>query len=494
MLTALQIAALRDAAGRIADPINEYLLKDIARRICQAGQPTSTAAFEIWRAQNLGISQAEIRKALAGLTGRSLWQAENLLRQSAQVGYNYDLSNLPTAEAIPFEQNDAVQQIVSAAVEQARADFTDLTQTTAIGFTDPHGQTLMLSDAYQSCTDFAFKQVITGAADYNTAIRGATKNLAAQGVQWIDYKTGVHTSLEAAMRRNLMGGLGLMQEEISQKNHDMLGCDGWEISAHANSAPDHEPIQGRQYSDADYTALNNSLVRRIGTLNCGHVASPIILGVNRPQYTEEQLQQFRDDNEKGITYQGRHYTGYEATQVQRRIESSIRAQKRRILLDQATNDPENKLTPDRVRLVRLRDEYKRFSEAAGLRTENERLQESGFGRSEAAQATAAAKHPILTNAAGAPIITVSKTTITGAPNTITQTVSKKGGITRNYYDASGNQAKQISNNSHGHKVESAFGMNGEHAHDYVIDPDGVPRHGPARELTDEERKENGDII
>jgi len=184
---------------------------------------------------------------------------------------------------------------------------------------------------------------------------------------------------------------------------------------------------------------------------------------------------------------------YEATQLQRRIERSIRAQKNRILVDQAAGDS-RQLQTDQIKLVRFREEYKRFSKASGLRTQNERAQVAGFGISEAAQATAAAKHPTLTNAAGAPIIMVSKTTITGTPNTITQTVSKKGGITRNYYDASGNQVKQISNNSHGHKVESAFGTNGEHAHDYVIDPDGVPRHGPARELTDEERKENGDII
>ena len=133
--------------------------------------------------------------------------------------------------------------------------------------------------------DFAFKQVSTGATDYNTAIRQATKHLAEKGVRTIDYESGVHTSLEAAVRRNVMGGLGLMQEQITQANHDAFGCDGWEISAHANSAPDHEPIQGKQYSDAAYTALNNSLVRRIGTLNCGHAAFPIILGVSTPQYT-----------------------------------------------------------------------------------------------------------------------------------------------------------------------------------------------------------------
>ena len=180
-----------------------------------------------------------------------------------------------------------------------------------------------------------------------------------------------------------MGGLGLMNEQIEQQNHDDLGCDGWEISAHAASAPDHEPIQGKQYSDAEYTALNNSLVRRIGTLNCGHLAFPIILGVNSPQWTNEQLRRFREDNEKGITYQGKHYTLYEATQMQRRIETSMRGQKRKILIDEATGDKE-KLQTDQIRLVRLSDEYKRFSKAAGLRTQQERALVAGVGRKQAA--------------------------------------------------------------------------------------------------------------
>ena len=91
-----------------------------------------------------------------------------------------------------------------------------------------------------------------------------------------------------------------MVEQVTQQNHDELGCNGWEISAHANSAPDHEGIQGRQYSDAEYTALNNSLARRIGTLSCGHISMPITLGVNSPQYTEAQLRQFQRDNAQGL--------------------------------------------------------------------------------------------------------------------------------------------------------------------------------------------------
>ena len=387
MLTPDQIDALRDRATEITEPITEFLLKDIARRISQAGQLTSTASYQVWQAQQLGMSQKEIRKRLKKLLDVSNDEIDQLLTQSAEVGYRFDLSRHPTVEAIPFAENKVLQQIVSAAVELAQEDFTNLTQT--LGMIDPYGNALPLQEVYHSCTDFAFKQVSTGAADYNTAIRQATKNLAENGVLVIDYESGVRTTLEAAVRRNIMGGLGLMQEKISQQNHDDFGCDGWEISAHANSAPDHEPIQGKQYSDAEYNSINNSMVRRIGTLNCGHAAFPIILGVDQPQYSPEELQKFREDNKAGVTVDGKHYTGYEATQMQRKIERAMRKQKRRILTADATGDTES-LSVAQTRLQRLKQEYVRFSDAAGLRTQEERAQVAGFGHREAAKASKAA--------------------------------------------------------------------------------------------------------
>lgn len=156
-------------------------------------------------------------------------------------------------------------------------------------------------------------------------------------------------------------------------------------------APDHEPIQGRQYPDAEYEALNNSLVRRIGTLNCGHSAFPIIMGVNRPQYAPEQLEAMRKANEEGFTYNGRHYTGYEATQRQRALERAIRKQKRRILVDETTGDAE-KLQNDQIKLQMLRQEYARFSKAAGLRTQNERAEVAGFSWKQAGEADKAYKN------------------------------------------------------------------------------------------------------
>lgn len=247
-----------------------------------------------------------------------------------------------------------------------------------------YGHVQPLRDAYRQCMDYAFQQVFTGATDYNTAIRQATKNLADMGVRVIDYESGVHTSLEAAVRRNIMGGLGLMQEQISQQNHDEMGADGWEISAHAASAPDHEPIQGRQYSDEAFKRLNGSLKRRIGTLNCGHAVFPIILGVSEPQYTPAELEAMRQANAKGVTIEGRHYTTYEATQMQRKMERSIRKQKKRILVDKATGD-EEKLQIDQTKLRMQNANYRKFSDAAGLRTQRERTFVAGFGKNSVAK-------------------------------------------------------------------------------------------------------------
>ena len=388
MLTADQISYLRDRSEQLLDPIIEFLIEDICKRVTEAGQLTSTASYQIWRAQNLGISQRKLKKEIAKRLKVSQQQAEKLLTQSAEVGYNFDISRFPTSHAIPLSANSSLQQILNATVALAKDDLTNMTQT--IGFVGTDGVCRELTDAYNQACDFAFQKISTGAQDYMSAIRDATKNLAEKGIRWIDYESGVHTSMEAAVRRNMMGALGLMQEQISRSNHDTLGCDGWEISAHSGSAPDHEPYQGRQYTDKEYANLNNSFVRRIGTLNCGHAAFPIIFGVNEPQYTPEELEQFRRENEEGVTYGGKRYTLYEASQKQRKFERTIRKQKRRILTDEALGDKE-RLQIDQIKLVRLQDEYIRFSKGTGQRTQYARMETEGFNWKHAKAAEKTAK-------------------------------------------------------------------------------------------------------
>lgn len=100
----------------------------------------------------------------------------------------------------------------------------------------------------------------------------------------------------------------------------------------------------------------------------------------------------------------------------------------------------------------------------------------------------------LKNAVEQPIIKADHVSIEGPPNAIVERTNKNGGVDRNYYDKDGKQSKQISNHNHGNPKQHDYGDNGEHAHDYIYDKDGNLVDRTTRELSDEERKENDDIL
>lgn len=368
-MTSAQRDGLKDAALALTEPMIDDLVKDISRRIRGAGAITDTAEYQIYRAQALGASKKEVEQRVA--------EQLNLQDEVISSLFEYVLD-----KSLAYEDNGSLQQMANAYAEMTKSKTAEMLQN--LWGTAPDGQVLPLQDAYAKALDFAFRETATGVLDMETAIRRAVTPLAKRGLRTIEQKSGRSIGIEYACRRYIMDQLGALDDEVQKANHDMLGCDGWEISAHAACAPDHEPIQGRQYSDAEYEQLNNSLQRRIGHLNCGHTASPIVLGVNAPQYTEAELKQFAEDNEKGITYNGKHYTLYQAGQEQAAMENAIRNLRRQILADEETKSPD--LQKHQIRLRVLQSEYTRFCKAAKLPTRNERLQVAGFGRSQASKA------------------------------------------------------------------------------------------------------------
>ena len=368
-MTSAQRDGLKDAVLALTEPMIDDLVKDISRRIKGAGAITETAEYQIYRAQALGASKKEVERRVA----------EQLKLQEEVISslFEYVLD-----KSLAYEDNGSLQQMADAYAEMTKSKTAEMLQN--LWGTAPDGQVLPLQDAYARALDFAFRETATGVLDMETAIRRAVMPLAKRGLRTIEQKSGRSIGIEYACRRYIMDQLGALDDEVQKANHDRLGCDGWEISAHAACAPDHEPIQGRQYSDAEYEQLNNSLQRRIGHLNCGHTASPIILDVNAPQYTEAELKQFAEDNERGITYNGKHYTLYQAGQEQATMENAIRNLRRQILADEETKSPD--LQKHQIRLRVLQSEYTKFCKAANLPTRNERLQVAGFGRSQASKA------------------------------------------------------------------------------------------------------------
>lgn len=385
MLTPDQIDALRDRFELITDPIQRYLITDIVKRIVEAGNVTRTGRYQAYIARLLGITKTDVKRYLKEIIKAQKGNIDDVFRRAATLTYQQTAQAAGVA-AKALDDNEQLQNIISAAVQMADEEFTNITET--IGMINPYGVAMPYRDVYISCCDYAFTKVATGAQDHYGAIREAVKNIAEYGVVVIDYESGRHTSLDAAVRRNIMGGMGLMVEQVEQVAHDDIGADGWEISAHEASAPDHEPYQGKQYTDAQYQRINGTsdlpglLKRRISTLNCKHIAFPIIWGVSQPQYTPMQLAAMRERNKKGIEYNGKHYTKYEATQHQRAIEREIRRERRKVIASDASKD-KDALETAQIRIKSLEEEYKRFSSAAGLRTQPERLETLGYGPKQA---------------------------------------------------------------------------------------------------------------
>ena len=372
-LTPDEIDGLRELILAVYGPVTEELLRDLCRCIAEAGQMTSSAEYKLLLAKSLAGADDVIADTLRRQTDLTDDAVEQLMRWAAE-------------KTAPLEENESLRNIAEAYVKVTRKEVANVLGQLAAA--DVDGRVYPIKDVYRRTMDYVFREVSSGTKTPEEAVRRATLRLWQRGIRTIERSDGRTFSVEFMAQRAIMAKMGEMTTAINEKHHDDGGCDGWEISAHSASAPDHEPYQGRQYTDAEYKRLNSRLQRRIGTLSCKHIAWPIKLGVDSPQWTDEQLAEMARENAKGVTYEGRHYTQYEATQQQKALENSIRQCKDRIAAAQEEGKlGSGELRSSRILLRQLNAEYKRFSAAAGLRTAPERLRAAGLGRALKANGT-----------------------------------------------------------------------------------------------------------
>ena len=368
-----KLEELRKRAAAIAEPIWETLLRDIARRVRGAGGITSTAEYQIYRAEQLGLAEKAIKAAIAEQLKISDTAIDMLFEELKD-------------ETVLFEENAELRQLVEAygtvSKKAAAADYEGLWAP------GPDGKLYTVKEAYGKIMDFAWMQTATGTYDFQTAVREATKKLLERGLRVIPGKDGRSYRLEYAVRSYITNRMGEMFNAVNQMNYDAIGADGWEISAHPAPAPDHAPYQGRQYSEEEYDRINNSLARKFGWWNCRHLVYPVRLGVSPRAYSDEQLQKYLDDNEKGVWYNGQHYTLSEARDRKRQLESLISQTKYDIL---AAEGDDQLLKERQIRLQNQRREYERFCRETGQEPENWRTMVAIFGRSEASKAAWAAR-------------------------------------------------------------------------------------------------------
>ena len=385
--------------------LEETVIRDICRRFRLSGTATNSAVEQIKILKRKGYSQEEIENAIAKTLNMSRAELDKLFGEAVDRNKQYYSGVFDKVQLLDADVDMlAAQSEIDAIYAQTAGEFKNITRSLGFAIRD-QGEIkfLPIADVYQKILDDAELEVWSGAVDYNTAIKSAVKRLADSGLQtMVDYASGWHNRVDVAARRAIMTGVTQISRQYSENAAEKLKTPYREVTAHvgARDKPgpspwsSHKEWQGKVYSIRDgdkypsiYRVCGLGFVDGLTGANCRHLYYPFVDGVSERTWTDEQLENI---DPPPFEYQGKEYTAYEATQKQRQIETAIRQAKRECLAYESAG-LEVDYTDASIKLRRLREEYKAFSKAAGLRTQPERLNVLNFGRSNSAKATGRAE-------------------------------------------------------------------------------------------------------
>jgi len=383
--------------ARIEDA-NTTILRKIGEAIKRVSTLTPSQAYQLGQVLKYGGSYQEIAKELAKASGKNVQEIYKIFEEVAKNNKQFakQFYEYRGIDYIPYNKDNFLKQQVLGIACITADTYKNISNTTTIGLIqDGHFKQLQI--AYQDTIDKAILSISQGKQDFYSSMRETLKELGRNGV--VQYESGYTRRLDSAVRMNMLDGIRELNQQTANQFGREYGADGMEISVHLNPAPDHANIQGRQFSNQEYEKLQNGQIaidyknnvrqiihsksgsyRKIEQWNCYHKAFPIILGVSEPEYSDKELDNIQKDNQKGFEFDGEHYTMYEGTQLQRKLETEIRRQKDTQILAKASGDNElMHACQDKITLLTHR--YRELCRASGLKPKMQRMTVSGYRRS-----------------------------------------------------------------------------------------------------------------
>ncbi len=381
--------ALPEELAELFRSLEDTLLDEICSRLALKDQLNEVTVQAIRALRSHGIDTKEIEKAIRKTSGISEKKLKELFDDVISRNQKYYTSVIDMAG---LTQPDIL--VNAATIEAIRAQTLDEFHniTASMGFLVDKGRTMLPpARAYQWALDSAVMQIQSGAISYNQAIKTAVKELADSGLKVVDYKSGHRDHADVAVRRAVMTGVNQICDQYTNQSAEYLETRYFEVSAHSGARDkpgaspwsSHKDWQGKVYyqsesGEPDPLGLYDDLVETTGYgyvdgltgANCRHHKYPFVPGVSERTYTDEQLKHI--DDGLGCTFDGKTYTAYEATQMQRKIERTIRKLKREKAAYKAAGLTEEEQAVN-IRLRRLNAKYKSFSAAAGLPEQRERM-------------------------------------------------------------------------------------------------------------------------
>lgn len=411
MLNEEYVNNLVDVLVRRIERVNTYTIKRIAEVLNELRDIPPSRAYDLAMILKYGGDFDKIVKELAKVTDLNEKEILEIFEQVAKKNLVFakQFYEYRDMKYIPYEKNIALQEQVRAIAKITQDTYRNMSNS--LGFVRiKNGRKVFtpLAKTYQEVIDEGVTALIQGKDSFNSALRNIVKELSKSGLKTIDWESGYHRRLDSSVRMNLRGALRDYSIQLQEQFGEQFGADGIEVSVHDNPAPDHAHVQGHQFSINKYDE-NGNLIERgefeklqetgvakdykgkvidihrqlkngdttedyrpIGQLNCYHYIYNIVLGVSKPQYSDKQLQDIIDENEKGFMLDGKHYTNYEGTQLQRKLETSIRKQKDRKIMAKTTGEKDEELLAEQ-KITELTNKYFELSQKSGLPTKLDRL-------------------------------------------------------------------------------------------------------------------------
>lgn len=403
MLPPIYYETCTDAVLAAYARLEDAILSAMVKRILRMGFVSEATKHQAEMLQEAGLLYEDILQLIAQRTDACTAQVRALFEDAGVTAVEIDNQAYKKAgiATVDIRQSDSLRQVLEAGFKKTMGVMDNLTKTTAL---------TTQRAFYQACND-AYMQITSGAFSYQEAIRNVLKQAAKGGLS-VTYPSGHVDKLDVAIRRAALTGVGQTAAEVSKTNAEDNGCYLMEITAHSGARPEHARWQGQLVSltGKDVGKIIDGLkvwsLRGIGYgsgegfrgWNCRHDWYPYFPGLSTPNYTKKELEQL---DEKRIAWNGKQYTEYEISQMQRARERNVRELKRQTVKMQDAaewaNEPELKeaATADyQATAAKLKAEeeiLKMFCDRTGQDRDRFREQVLGFSRSESQKAIHARK-------------------------------------------------------------------------------------------------------
>lgn len=400
------------SADRIIDlyqQLEDDILSAVIRRILKMGYVSEASKHQLEVLQAAGLLYDDIVQLIADRTDACTAQVKALFEDAGVQTVAIDNSLHEAAGALPIDirQDSSTRQVLEAGYKKTLGTMQNLVSTTAT-----QTQTAFI----QTC-DRIYMQVSSGAFSYQEAIMNALRALADTGAEVV-YPTKHKDRMDVAVRRCVLTGVSQAAAAVSLRQAEDAGCYLMEITAHSGARPDHAEWQGQLVTITGKDAGKIIDGLRVFTLseigygsgegfkgwNCRHNWHAYYPGFSTPNYTPEELKRL---DEPCISYNGKLYTEYEVSQMQRAQERRVRAWKRRCITaqesvnsatDEATRATAQAEFERSARYLKNNEaKLKDFCRQTGQDRDRFREQVLGFNRSTAQKAVHAAKKSGLTS-------------------------------------------------------------------------------------------------